>query len=545
MRRAFPFLLALGAVLAFLMMGQAPSPPGGMDLYSRGGVSQADADLRYLMLDTSNDPLTGSLEMSGANGTCDISSSAAQQMEVCSTSGSLFLRTQNGSVTLNDSSANQQMTLFFNPASDYQGGVYMNDGGSMMRFNGGGAYEKYQGTTMGIVGVGGGWQNPDRRAAGVAIDMTSSAHTQTDLVAWYAGGLEAQRTIQTCDCGTTGTPNTVTCDIQASVIVLRDGDADSCTVTLATTTIDSIIATGGNVDVPRVLLYVDTTGGGGTFDIADQAGVVDVRGTWQGTTDNTILLRYSAQTADAFIETGRIGGTLTIDGQLFAAGGAGGCAAPQIAFAADGTTGIAHTGAGTWDLCGGGSVAVRRDATNVTFYQAILVPAGSAAAPAWSFYGDSNTGAYNAAADTFALSTGGTLAAYWDNTYAVTARHLVPDADGTRDLGVNGFSWDQLRVGSIMHGNPGGGDEVELSDSTVMRQQTTSSAPDYFRLPAHVDADVTTNRPACATSADAGKLLYLDDDDDAVVAGVCVCGANAVNAYGWRSISNFGVNCHL
>jgi hypothetical protein len=150
-----------------------------------------------------------------------------------------------------------------------------------------------------------------------------------------------------------------------------------------------------------------------------------------------------------------------------------------------------------------------------------------------------------AAAGTWLVTTAGVLAAYWDATYYAVARHVVPSADETYDLGVNGFSWDQVRTREIVRGNPGGGDELSIADSAVMRQQTTSSAPDYFRLPAHIDADITSNRPTCSTSADAGKLLYLDDDTDTVVAGVCVCGANAANAYGWRSISNFGVNCHL
>lgn len=238
------------------------------------------------------------------------------------------------------------------------------------------------------------------------------------------------------------------------------------------------------------------------------------------------------------------GGVFNLSASLRSAGTST-AAAPEWSYQADQDTGIFRAAADTIAVATGGTQRAAVSTTSITTTLPLLGPAGTAAAPSVSYSGDTDTGMYHVAADMWAVSTGGTLAAYWDPTYAVVARHLVPDGDETRDLGVNGYSWDQLRVRSISRGNPGGGDELSLDDIVVMREQTTSAAPDWFQLPRHLAADVTTNRPACSTSAHAGRLLYIDDTSDAVVAGVCVCGANAANVYGWRSISNFGVNCHL
>lgn len=61
MRRAIlPLALAALCVLSFLMMGQAPSPHGAMELYSPGGgLATAATDAAYLRLDATNDPVTG------------------------------------------------------------------------------------------------------------------------------------------------------------------------------------------------------------------------------------------------------------------------------------------------------------------------------------------------------------------------------------------------------------------------------------------------------------------------------------------------------
>lgn len=71
-----PFALAATCAVAFLLMGQAPSPHASMDLYSRavaggggGGLTEPAADLLYLRLDASNDPVTGEVIFGSPTGT--------------------------------------------------------------------------------------------------------------------------------------------------------------------------------------------------------------------------------------------------------------------------------------------------------------------------------------------------------------------------------------------------------------------------------------------------------------------------------------------
>lgn len=121
---------------------------------------------------------------------------------------------------------------------------------------------------------------------------------------FYGTGLTATTAPQTCDCGTAGTPNTVTCDVQSNVVYLTDGDADACTVTLSETTAAAI-----NADVGPIVIKVVSLGGGGTFTIADSAGVVELAGgvSWPGdSVGDTLTLEYNASGAvDAWNELAR------------------------------------------------------------------------------------------------------------------------------------------------------------------------------------------------------------------------------------------------
>jgi hypothetical protein len=120
----------------------------------------------------------------------------------------------------------------------------------------------------------------------------------------YGAGLYGSNVPQTCDCGTTGTPNTVTCDIQSNVVWLTDGDADACTVTISETTAATI-----NQDVGPVVIKVVSLGGGGSFTIADSANVLELAGgvSWVGdSVGDTLTLEYnSSGSVDAWNELGR------------------------------------------------------------------------------------------------------------------------------------------------------------------------------------------------------------------------------------------------
>lgn len=137
---------------------------------------------------------------------------------------------------------------------------------------------------------------------GVADTISISGFTTVPLLAVYGSGLTSApaASVGTCDCGTTGTPNTVTCDITHKVMRLTDGDADACTVTFATTTADLI-----NEDLIGVRIVVDSVGGGGTFNLADQAGVMELTGAYSMGVNDTLTVSYYAGSLDAWQEEAR------------------------------------------------------------------------------------------------------------------------------------------------------------------------------------------------------------------------------------------------
>jgi hypothetical protein len=90
------------------------------------------------------------------------------------------------------------------------------------------------------------------------------------------------------------------------------------------------------------------------------------------------------------------------------AGGSGTAALPEYTFAIDTDTGMLRSAANTLGLSTGGVQRVTISTASNTYTLVSLGPAGSAAAPTWSFSGDSNTGAFSAGADVYGISTGGT-----------------------------------------------------------------------------------------------------------------------------------------
>lgn len=56
--------------------------------------------------------------------------------------------------------------------------------------------------------------------------------------------------------------------------------------------------------------------------------------------------------------------------------------------------------------------------------------------------------------------------------------------------------------------------------------QVTTGTPQTWRVPTAIAASGIT-LPTCSTSADAGKLVYIDDSNDTAAAVLCVCRAGA------------------
>jgi hypothetical protein len=94
----------------------------------------------------------------------------------------------------------------------------------------------------------------------------------------------------------------------------------------------------------------------------------------------------------------------------------GTAALPAYSFSNDGNTGIYSDAADTLGITAGGSQRATFNATNFYSVGAIHAPNGTAALPALSFNGDSNTGLYWVGADSLGASIGGTLRVTFNTT---------------------------------------------------------------------------------------------------------------------------------
>lgn len=142
---------------------------------------------------------------------------------------------------------------------------------------------------------------------------------------------------------------------------------------------------------------------------------------------------YSVAADDLGFSTG---GTLRLDisttaftGTLPWRGQDGTAAAPALSFSGDTDTGIYRFGANTLGLATGGTVRATLDNSQWNFAD------GSAAVPVLAFSTDPDTGFYRFGANTLAIATGGSLRATIDN-------NQWNFADGTSSIPVLGFSND-------------------------------------------------------------------------------------------------------
>lgn len=129
-----------------------------------------------------------------------------------------------------------------------------------------------------------------------------------------------------------------------------------------------------------------------------------------------------------FIEIGAIASNRTINGTLQVA--AGGAAAPSISPTGDSNTGVYFPAENTVGIATGGMQRVVVDSEGNVLVGTLQVASGSAAAPSISANGDSNTGVYFPAADTVAISTGGTQRVVVDSAGNVGVGTSSPSSFG-------------------------------------------------------------------------------------------------------------------
>ena len=111
----------------------------------------------------------------------------------------------------------------------------------------------------------------------------------------------------------------------------------------------------------------------------------------------------------------------------------GSASAPSLAFANSFSTGIYASAANNIDMATNGTRRLGLN-TSLTFYNSttLLNTLGSAAAPSYSFSGDTNTGIYSPSADILEIATGGV--GRWQVN---SAGHFTPLSTNTYDIGTS------------------------------------------------------------------------------------------------------------
>jgi len=237
---------------------------------------------------------------------------------------------------------------------------------------------------------------------------------------------------------------------------------------------------------------------------------------WADTTTNTLKLRNSANSA--WIELRQLDGdftTVSVDN--------GTAAAPSIYFNASGTdTGIFSSGTDEIAVSTGGTQRVTFSTASVTSTLPVRGPNATAAAPAYTFSSDTDTGMFRVGANSLGLSTGGTvrvtIASTGDTTFAgdvllsgtgqldlpagTTAQRSASPNSGmirfntslTQFEGYNGTAW-----GAIGGGATGGGSDrvfYENGQTVTTNYTLTTSTNAVSAGPCTINSGVTVTIPS-------------------------------------------------
>lgn len=117
--------------------------------------------------------------------------------------------------------------------------------------------------------------------------------------------------------------------------------------------------------------------------------------------------------------------------------GAGSSSTPSITFTTDTNTGLYRAGADRLGITTGSTISAIFDASKIQTTVPIWVTANvSAAAPDYTFDGDSDTGMYQVGANELGFATGGVKCASFNNT-----QEFVPATANTNDLGSTTLEW--------------------------------------------------------------------------------------------------------
>lgn len=193
--------------------------------------------------------------------------------------------------------------------------------------------------------------------------------------------------------------------VAANSSITVNADSIQLGATVPTATLFSAAGTAlqvtNNFEVDGVALIA-----GGTFAVPGIAFVGDA--------DTGVFSSVANNWAVATAGTSRFNiSTTQINLSLQTAFLLGNNAAPSASFTGDLDTGMYSSGADNIDWATGGTNRANLNSTAWTTTVPHYAPAGAVGAPAFSFSGDTNTGAYSVAADTFGIATNGALIVEW------------------------------------------------------------------------------------------------------------------------------------
>lgn len=180
------------------------------------------------------------------------------------------------------------------------------------------------------------------------------------------------------------------------------------------------------------------------------------------------LIKNSTVTLD---DAGSFAGVMNISASGTLLTGAGSAAAPAWSFAADTNTGIWSAVADTLSLGTGGVSRLAMDTVSIYAYMPFFQVSGSATSPSYAFQGDSDTGVYRMGANQIGFATGATRRMYLDDNglwfdkqfYAASGSASFPGQSFSADTNTGWFSAGADQLG----GSCGGSQAFTLTSTGI------------------------------------------------------------------------------
>jgi hypothetical protein len=169
----------------------------------------------------------------------------------------------------------------------------------------------------------------------------------------------------------------------------------------------------------------------------------------------------------------------------------GTAAAPTFSFTGDPNTGVYSPGADQLAITTGGTVRLTTSTTGITSALALNAPLGTAAAPTYSFTGDLNTGIYSPGADQVAIATNGVVR-FTTSTTAFTGTLPWQGQNGSAATPAFSFSGD-TNTGIY---STGIADQIAIGTNGTERLLIGANGLHTINASAQSGAALTTTAPA-------------------------------------------------